>query len=336
MNKIRIILFILFAWNLGHTQDKINIVATASMIADMVENIAGDVAVVKSIVPIGGDPHTYDPTPSSAILASKADIAFVNGLTFEGWLQELIENSGTKAKVITVTKGINPIASEKYQNATDPHAWMAANLGVQYILNIKNALVDYAPEYSELFEANYSNYKKELEELDAYIEQKIQSIPKEKRILITSHDAFQYYGRRYGIQLESILGVSTDADAQTSDIKNLNEVIQNTQVPAVFVESTINPKHLKQIAKDNNIRIGGKLYSDSLGDKKSPASTYLKMLRSNTDVIVSGLSQSRPGPDQVTEETQSKRPGWIKWAGGLLLLGLIALIFLRRINTKAD
>jgi ABC-type Zn uptake system ZnuABC Zn-binding protein ZnuA len=336
MRKIVFLLMAFLTCFTGFSQDKINIVATASMIADMAQNIAGDEAIVKSIVPIGGDPHTFDPTPSAAILASKADLAFVNGLTFEGWLQELIENSGTKAKVITVTDGIDPIASETYENATDPHAWMSAKLGLQYILNIKNALSAFAPQHAAKFEANYEIYKQKLIELDQYIEQQIQSIPEEKRILITSHDAFQYYGRRYNIQLESILGVSTDADAQTSDIKHLNEVIRNTKVPAVFVESTINPKHLKQIAKDNNIVIGGKLYSDSLGDSKSPASTYLDMLRNNTDVIVKALSQSRQVQDEKTNDKSSNRPPWMNWVGGVLILALISLIFLRRRRSLSE
>lgn len=329
--KIKLaVLIIFFSLQAGFGQDKLEIVATASMIADMVEEIAGDLANVRSIVPIGGDPHTYDPTPSAALMASKADIVFVNGLTFEGWLEELVRNSGTKARIVTVTKGIDPIASETYQNATDPHAWMSARLGLRYILNIKNTLVEFAPAEAFLIETNYKAYKRKLEALDRYIEEQINSIPADRRILITSHDAFQYYGRRYGIQLESILGVSTDADAQTSDIRRLNEVIRNSSVPAVFIESTINPKQLEQIAKDNGIVIGGKLYSDSLGDEDSPAPTYLDMLKHNTDVIVEGLTLEG---DKIVENHQhdaAGRPAWMNWVGILLVISLLALIILRR------
>ncbi len=327
-SKLIIILFFFHCLN-GWSQEKIEIVATASMIADMVRNIAGDLANVETIVPIGGDPHTYDPTPSAALLASRADLVFVNGLTFEGWLEELIRNSGTDAEIIRVTEGIEPIASEQYQNATDPHAWMSAKMGLQYILNIKNALVKYTPAEAFLIETNYKVYKRKLEALDTYIEEQISKIPEDKRILITSHDAFQYYGRRYGIRLESMLGVSTDADVQTSDIRRLNEVIRETKVPAIFIESTINPKQLEQIARDNGIKIGGKLYSDSLGDEDSPASSYIDMLRHNTHVIVEGLSTSSP-PKAPSGQQQSGRPAWINWAGMILIIALLGLIMLRR------
>lgn len=330
-SKLIIILFscsCLNAWG----QEKIEIVATASMIADMVKNIAGDLANVQTIVPIGGDPHTYDPTPGAAMLASKADLVFVNGLTFEGWLEDLIRNSGTDAEIIRVTEGIEPIASVQYQNATDPHAWMSAKMGLQYILNIKNALSNYAPAEAFLIETNYKVYRRKLEALDAYIEEQISKIPEDKRILITSHDAFQYFGRRYGIRLESMLGVSTDADVQTSDIRRLNEVIRESKVPAIFIESTINPKQLEQIARDNGIRIGGKLYSDSLGDEDSPAATYIDMLRHNTDVIVEGLSASTP-PKGATEQSHEGRPAWMNLVGIILVIALLGLIVLRRRNS---
>lgn len=331
--KLFIALFFLSCQN-GWGQERIEIVATASMIADMVKNIAGDLANVETIVPIGGDPHTYDPTPSAAMLASRADLVFVNGLTFEGWLEELIRNSGTDAEIIRVTEGIQPIASEQYQNATDPHAWMSAKMGLHYILNIKNALVNYAPAEAFLIETNYKVYKRKLEALDNYIDEQIRKIPQEKRILITSHDAFQYYGRRYGIRLESMLGVSTDSDVQTSDIRRLNEVIRESNVPAIFIESTINPKQLEQIARDNGIKIGGKLYSDSLGDGDSPASTYIDMLRHNTDVIVEGLTMYTPQKTARDQKQNNGRPAWMNWAAIILIITLFGLIVLRRRNSN--
>ena len=153
--------------------------------------------------------------------------------------------------------------------------------------------------------------------MDTYILEKINSIPKEKRILITSHDAFQYYGRKYGIKLEAILGVSTDADVQTSDITRLNKVIRESKVPAVFIESTINPKLLKQLAKDNDIVVGGELYADSIGDEDSDAPTYIDMLKHNTDTITKGLmlEQKKEG---LSQESQSNN---------YLLYGLLSLVF---------
>ncbi len=304
-------------------QDKPLVVATASMIADMVEQIGGAHLSVECIVPIGGDPHIYDATPKDAQLVNEADLVFRNGLTFEGWLNELIENSGSPARVVTVTDGIDAIESLQYENATDPHAWMDVNLALTYILNIKNALSEFDPPHAESYQRNYERYHRELEELDQYIKEAIASIPEKQRILITSHDAFQYYGRRYGIHLESVLGTSTDADVQTSDIIRLNKVIQENSVPALFIESTINPKILKQIAEDQDIQIGGKLYADSLGDLDSGADTYVKMLKYNTDVIVKALSGS--SSSKQTQSEASNTPAW--WIYGVII-GVCLLAFL--------
>lgn len=307
MNKLTILFSVLFWYsNLLSAQDATlkKVVCTASIFADMAENIAGGYADISTIVPIGGDPHTYEPAPSDAKLVASADLIFKNGLTFEGWLNELIENSGTKAKVVLVTEGIDAIKSEKYQNSADPHAWMDASLGLTYIENIKNALVELIPEQKEVFEFNYGIYRQQLVDLDQYIKTEIQKIPEQQRILITSHDAFQYYGRKYGIRLESVLGISTESEAQTSDIIRLNKVIRENKIPAVFIESTINPKLLQQLASDNKVKIGGELFADSIGEKDSQAPTYLDMLRYNTDVIVKALSV-KIADEPIEEESSS-------------------------------
>ena len=330
MKKILLFLSCCFLLNSSWAQDKKLVVATASMLGDMAENIAGGEVIVKTIVPIGGDPHLYEPTPKDAQLANQADLVLKNGLTFEGWLNDLIANSGTKAKTIRVTEGIKPIESTAYKNSADPHAWMDASLGLIYIKNIKDALVELAPEHKETFEFNYGVYKKQIEDLDQYIVDQVEKIPASQRILITSHDAFQYYGRKYGIRLEAILGTSTDAEVQTSDIMRLNKVIQSSKVPAVFIESTINPKLLEQLAKDNEIRVGGQLYADSIGDKDSPAPSYIDMLKYNTDVIVKALSGQGISQDiSATEHESNQEEGsnWMLWGAiGALMLGGFFLV----------
>ncbi len=281
-----------------YAQEKPLVVSSASIFADMASAIGGDLIESVSIVPIGGDPHIYEPTPGDVRVLVKADLILQNGLTFEGWITDLIKNSGSKAPVVTITSGITPITSEMHQNATDPHAWMEPVNGKIYAQNIKDALITLLPDKREKITTQYDQYVAQLHELDRYIRENIARIDTNKRILITSHDSFHYYGRRYGLRLESVLGTSTDADVRTSDLMRLNEVIQTYKIPVVFIESTINPKLLNQVAADNDISIGGKLYSDSLGDKDSPASTYLKMVRYNTDVIVSGLTSAL----KITEE----------------------------------
>jgi ABC-type Zn uptake system ZnuABC Zn-binding protein ZnuA len=296
------------------------VVTTASIFADMAENIAGGHLEVKTIVPTGGDPHTYEPTPADARLVASADIILKNGLTFEGWLDGLIASANTEAKVVTITEGIDAIHAQ-HKNSSDPHAWMSAANGIIYIENIKNALVEFDPANKEVYEFNYGVYRKLLEELDTYIAEQIKKIPEKRRILITSHDAFEYYGRRYGLRLESVLGISTDAEAQTSDMVRLAKVIRDNGVPAVFIETTVNPKLLQQIATDNNARIGGKLFSDSIGDKNSDAPSYYQMLKYNTDTIVKALSAAEQSATPVDGKKQGTT-GWITWVVlGILLVG---------------
>ncbi len=313
-------------------KEKPLVVASASIFADMAKNISGGLLDVRTIVPIGGDPHIYEPTPGDAQLAARASLILKNGLTFEGWPNELIENSGTRAMVKTITEGIAPIESDRYQNSTDPHAWMDASLGLIYIENIKNALSELDPDNADIYEFNYQAYRRQLEGLDRQISAAIQSIPERQRVLITSHDAFRYYGKRYGIQVEAILGTSTDSEAQTSDILHLGKVIRENKVPAVFIETTVNPKLLKQIASDNKVVVGGQLYSDSIGDERSPAPTYLKMLEYNTRTIVAALSRSAD-EESAGEEGKGGGPASLVLYGllGLLLAGGFLLVA-RRMN----
>lgn len=307
----------------SQSEERLSVVATASMISDMTKNIAGGLVDIKTVVPIGGDPHIYEPTPGDAQMIANADLILKNGLTFEGWLNELIEYSGTKAKVVTVTDGIAAIKSLVYQNATDPHAWMDVSNALTYIENIKKALIQLDPKHANVYNQNFDAYYEKLVKLDDYIKERIQEIPEKKRILITSHDAFQYYGRRYGISLESVLGVSTDADVQTSDMIRITKVIKESGVPALFVESTINPKILEQLAADNHISIGGKLYADSIGDKDSPAPSYYDMLKHNTDVIVDALS----APNNYQKSKSSGNTLYLyAFLGILMVIFLIVLV----------
>jgi len=265
------------------------VVTSASIFADMTEMVAGGHVRIESVVPIGGDPHIYEPTPADVQLVSRANLILVNGLTFEGWMNELIENSGTSAETITITKGIGTISSEEYANSSDPHAWMTAKNGLTYVRNIRDALIELDPFNRKVYEFNAGVYLQQLEDLDAEIFRQIASIPEKDRILITSHDAFRYYGRHYGIQVEAALGTSTDAAVQTNDVNRLTNIIRDSGVPAIFVESTINPKLIRQIAIDNDVIIGGYLYADSLGEPDTEAGTYEGMLRFNTTTIVQAL-----------------------------------------------
>jgi ABC-type Zn uptake system ZnuABC Zn-binding protein ZnuA len=312
-------------------QGKLKVVSSASMFTDMTSNIAGDKIELKTLVPIGGDPHLYEPTPRDADIVNKADLILVNGLHFEGWILELIENSGTDAKVITITEGVTPIASSDYKNSYDPHAWMSAENGLTYIDNIKDALVIADPANSDFYISNHVKYAQELKELHSYIKTAIQKIPAAQRVLITSHDAFKYFGNTYGLKLEAIMGISTESEAQTSDIARVTKAIETYKVPAIFIESTINPKMLKQIAQDNNVSIGGELYADSLGDKNSEGSTYVKMLKHNTNVIVSAL-KDKVNTKSKHDDHDTKSSPWITYLSVSLALLAGFLIVMYKMN----
>ncbi len=290
-------------------QEKKKVLATASMWEDMCAVIAGNLVDLDVIVPIGSDPHLYEPTPGDLLKVSKADIILINGLTFEGWLSKLIVNSGTKAKQVYITKGINPIQSNIYHNATDPHAWMNVENAIVYAENIYNALSELEPLHREEFYFNFQIYKKQLIELNQYIFKKVQTIPEQQRVLITSHDGFRYFGRQYGLTLEPLQGTSTEADVQSTTLLRVNQVIKERKIPAIFIESTINPKLIEQIQKENKIEIGGKLYADSLGDSLSMAQTYIDMLKHNIDVISIALSKS----NQNDKETSKNGNPYIYW-----------------------
>lgn len=273
----------------GLLSQSLAVVTSTSFLADIASQIAGDQATVTSILPIGTDPHIYDPVPEDARKVAQANLLIMNGLTLEGWLGEMIDNSGRKVIKVVATDGITPIASSDHQGAVDPHAWMNPLNVITYAANIRDGLIAANPSQAAYFEERFEHYQAQLKAIDSYIRRQIEKIPPEKRILATSHDAFRYYGIHYGLEVESILGTSTEAEPTIAAYKALVDKLSQLGIPAVFVESTINPQLLERLAKDLGIVIGGELFADSLGDEESGADSYLNMIRQNTDVIVNGL-----------------------------------------------
>lgn len=276
------------------------------MWADMAKVIGGDLVEVDMIVPIGSDPHLYEPTPSDIRKVNDAQLILINGFTFEGWLEKLIRSSGTKAKQKIITEGITPITNPEFKNSTDPHAWMDALHGKIYAQNIGKALMELDPFHEREYQFNLDIYLNELDSLHLYISAQINKIAAEHRVLITSHDAFHYFGNRYGLKVESLLGTSTDADVQTGDFLRINKLIRDQKIPAIFIESTINPKLMEQISRENEVKIGGKLFADSLGEEGTEAGTYTGMLRSNTNVIVEALNQIPSESLQTPKTSEDK------------------------------
>ena len=280
---------------------KPKVVCTTTIIYDIAQNIAQDKVQLICLMPVGGDPHIYEPVPGDAQKVADADMILKNGLFLEGWLEKLINNKPSNT-IYAAANGIEAIQNKNLHASPDPHAWMDAKLGMIYAANIKNALVATNPANANFYEQNFQTYLQKLIALDQYIADKINSIPEKKRVLITSHDAFRYFGRHYGIRVEAALGTSTDAEAQIGDINNLIKIIKETSIGAIFIEATINPKLIYQLATDQGIKIGGKLYADSVGDPKSGAGTYIDMLRYNADTIANGLIGT--GDDKIVVDVQ--------------------------------
>ncbi len=269
------------------------IVATTSFLADITQNLIGKQKKVISLLPVGSDPHIYEPVPGDVRTLAEAQFIVKNGLHLEGWLDKVLENSGTLAHVVTASEGISPISAQGFQNAYDPHAWMSVKNVKVYAAHIARELLRTFPELKSEIQKNSQEYQLKLDDLDRWVRVQIQTIPESKRVLFTSHDAFRYFGKEYGIQVESILGTSTDADVRIEDLDRMISKIDQTGVAAIFVESTINPKMMQQIAKDAEVKIGGNLFADSLGPKGSSAETYIDMIRHDVKTLVEGLNQQR-------------------------------------------
>ena len=308
------------------------VVSTTNFINDITKNIGGEAFDYQSLVPTGGDPHSYEPIPQDVILVNKANLILKNGLNLEGWISELINNSGTKATTVTVSDGVKAIESIEYKNSFDPHAWMNPINGIIYAENIAKSLIIVSPKDKDYITERLLQYSQELKKIDLYIKEKIKEIPEGQRILITNHDAFRYYGMAYNLQLESMLGISTEAEVQTSDIIRVIKTIKEYKVPTIFIETTINPKQMQQIASDAGIQLGDALYADSLGPEGSDGENYLKMLQSNTDKIVKGLSIKYDESKVSKKNNSSKLLFYI--IGIFILIGLV--FFIRKMITKNE
>lgn len=303
-----------------------NILTTTSVLRDMAQHIAPDHCRVETIVPRGMDPHIYEPTPSDIDLVLASDLIFMNGLRLEGWLDKIISNAGRHGKKVIVTEGITPITSLEYESAPDPHAWMDLSLGLTYLKNMRKALVELMPRHADEIQQKYDTYIREMRDVHEWTREQIQSIPAENRVLITSHDAFQYFGRAYGMELHAALGLSTDADVKTGDVLNITRLLESSAIPAIFIESTINPKLLEQIASDYNVVIGGELYADALSSQNGPAGTYLDLFRHNVNTITQALTRSKTEEEaKATSITH-----WVSYAFiFLIMLGLFISAYIK-------
>jgi zinc/manganese transport system substrate-binding protein len=268
-------------------------VASTSIIADLVRNVGGDRIDVKALVGPNGDAHVYSPPPGDAKEIAGAAIVFVNGLGLEGWLPRLITASGTKAPVVVVTKGVPPrrMPDEEHpgRSVTDPHAWQSIADAQIYVANIRDGLVAVDPAGKPAYAANAQAYLAKLDDVEKEVRAAIASIPAERRKIITTHDAFGYFGAAYGMSFIAPEGVSTDSEPSAKDVARIIRQIRKQKIPAVFLENVSDPRLIEQIARETGAAIGGKLYSDALSEPTGPAATYIDMMRHNVRAFAKAL-----------------------------------------------
>ena len=296
----------------------LKVVASFSIIADLARNVGGDAVDIKMLVPVDGDAHTYEPRPADTASLAEADVVLVNGLGLEGFMSRLIETSGTKPPVVEVSKGVKPLKAEEdedheggaheggehaaadgqnkteghdghHHGAFDPHAWQSIANGEIYVKNIADAFCTADKAHCATYTANSEAYLKKLKALNKEVHADIAAIPKAKRTIITTHDAFGYFAHEYGLKFLAPEGVSTEAEASAADVARLVDQVKEDKASAVFVENISNPRLIEQIAKETGLNVGGTLYSDALSGKDGPASTCIDMFHHNVKTMKAAI-----------------------------------------------
>lgn len=280
------------------SERKVRIVTTIGMITDAVKNVGGNRVQVKGLMGPGIDPHQYKATSRDLSRMFEADIIFYNGLHLEGKMAEMFGKMQAKGKkTVAVSDGIERMALLKpsqFEGAYDPHIWFDVSLWMKAVEKIRDSLCKIDPKNSDLYQRNAEDYLSKLGELHNYVKSEAQKIPDGRRILVTAHDAFNYFGRAYGFEVRGLQGISTAAEAGTGDLRNLADFIANRKIPAIFIESSIPVRNIEAAkaavkSRGFDVKIGGELFSDSMGSEGTEEGTYIGMLKHNIDTIVSSL-----------------------------------------------
>ena len=266
----------------------VRVVASFSILGDMVDEVVGDLASVSTIVGPDADAHVYQPSVADARAVAEADVIFINGLGFETWAETLISESGTKAVVHVATDGITPI---EVDGATDPHAWNSLTNGTIYVRNIVRAMGKALPEHDGTIAAKGQAYIAELEALDAETRARLAALPANRRTVVTAHDAFGYLADAYGLTFLAPQGIDTEGAPSARDLAILIEQLQAEAVAALFVENITSPALVRQISDETGIAIGGRLFSDALSEREGPATSYLEMFRHNLGALLDALER---------------------------------------------
>lgn len=300
----------------GASDDPPSVVTTTNLVADSVRRIAAEGVSVESLMGPGVDPHLYKASESDVRRLAEADLIVYSGLHLEGKMGDILVKMARSRPVIAVTEAVPDEALREppeFAGLYDPHVWFDVMLWARTIDPVVDALAEVAPDHAESFRGAGEAYEAELEELDAWVRQRIEEVPPEKRVLVTAHDAFGYFGRAYGVEVVGIQGISTLAEAGLQDVERVVDLVVERGIPAIFVESSVPRQAIEAVqaaARDrgHEVKIGGQLYSDSLGAAGSPEGTYVGAVRYNVNTIVDALSaEGKPGqgaPEGGTGDTR--------------------------------
>ena len=283
----------------SNTSEKLKVVATNSIIADITKNIAGDKIDLHSIVPVGQDPHEYEPLPDDVKKTSQANLIFYNGINLEtggnAWFTKLVQNAKKEENkdYYAVSDGVEVIYLEgqNEKGKEDPHAWLNLENGMIYAKNIAKQLSAKDPKNKDFYEANLKNYLEKLETLDKEAKQKFNNIPKEKKMIVTSEGCFKYFSKAYNVPSAYIWEINTEEEGTPDQIKTLVEKLRKTKVPSLFVESSVDERPMQTVSKDTNIPIYEKIFTDSIAEPGQNGDSYYSMMKWNLDKISEGLAK---------------------------------------------
>jgi manganese/zinc/iron transport system substrate-binding protein len=280
------------------SQRVIRVVTTIGMITDVVENVGGERVQVTGLMGSGVDPHLFRASERDVVRLASADLVFYNGLHLEAGMARVLERMADSGlRTVAVTENIDRdvlLAPPEFEGAYDPHVWFDVTLWKHAAERVRDALIETDPEHGYAYRANASDYLGKLEDLHAYVTDLGESIPPERRVLVTAHDAFNYFGRAYGFQVLGLQGISTASEASIADVQVLADFIAERQIPAIFIESSVPQRNVEAVqaavrARGFDVRIGGELFSDAMGDAGTKEGTYIGMVRHNIDTITGAL-----------------------------------------------
>ena len=282
------------------SQKPIRVVTTIGMITDIVQNVGGDRVNATGLMGPGIDPHLYKASEGDVTRLAGADLIFYNGLHLEGKMAGVLERMQDQVKTVAVTHDIDRavlLAPPEFEGAYDPHLWFDVALWMKAVERVRDTLIEVDKASAELYRANTKNYLAKLEELHNYVTQQAERVSPDQRVLVTAHDAFNYFGRAYGFEVRGLQGISTAAEAGTADVQALVQFIVERRIPAMFVETSVPRRSIEAVqaavkAKGFSVEIGGQLFSDAMGSSGTPEGTYIGMVRHNIDTIVASLLQT--------------------------------------------